>query len=303
MALMTEILVKGIITEMETAATEQLAGKQIKNRREIYKPLAEIIYPILNQYGIGIYLEGPTIRVSIKESSFPIIYYKVIYKGNSNVGRIEQINFRPLADIDEQATLQDLVDEVYLNEIEKNLSNAEENREMLQQQLTLAEKAIKKYQFEKISIKASRVRIKDFTAALENIVNDELVGNEYSNELNLLLEVKRTLTDNLKIYGLEFSTDYVLLQIEDESYILFTYNFTHQTTEEDEIKLQGITIKPVIPMDETKTLQDLVVGVRSKGINKRIELLKKMPSYRNNPNDNEVLLKIEKLEAELKSLS
>jgi len=294
-------LVKEVIEIMQKKANDELVGKQI----DILSEAHSVVRKIFKECGMKV--DGSTAIIIIDDQIYRLFRYDIdLKKEKTNVskviGTVNGITFQSLAEVTEQSTIKDLMDAVQINSINNWLGYLEERKEEAEKNLNGIKKDIKKFQFEKLSIKASSIQIKDFTATLENIVSNKLVDNDYFNELNLLLEVKRILTDNLKMYGLEFSTSYLLLEIEDESHILFTYDFTHETTEADKIKLQGITMKPVIPMSENKTLQDLVVGVRSKAINKRIELLKKLPNYHDVPN-NEVRLNIEKLEAELKSLS
>jgi len=294
-------LVKEVIEIMQKKANDELVGKQI----DLLSDAHSVVRKIFKECGMKV--DGSTAIIIIDDQIYRLFRYDIdLKKEKTNVskviGTVNGITFQSLAEVTEQSTIKDLMDAVQINSINNWLGYLEERKEEAEKNLNGIKKDIKKFQFEKLSIKASSIQIKDFTATLENIVSNKLVDNDYFNELNLLLEVKRILTDNLKMYGLEFSTSYVLLEIEDESHILFTYDFTHETTEADKIKLQGITMKPVIPMSENKTLQDLVVGVRSKAINKRIELLKKLPNYHDVPN-NEVRLNIEKLEAELKSLS
>jgi len=294
-------LVKEVIEIMQKKANDELVGKQI----DLLSDAHSVVRKIFKECGMKV--DGSTAIIIIDDQIYRLFRYDIdLKKEKTNVskviGTVNGITFQSLAEVTEQSTIKDLMDAVQINSINNWLGYLEERKEEAEKNLNGIKKDIKKFQFEKLSIKASSIQIKDFTATLENIVGNKLVDNDYFNELNLLLEVKRILTDNLKMYGLEFSTSYVLLEIEDESHILFTYDFTHETTEADKIKLQGITMKPVIPMSENKTLQDLVVGVRSKAINKRIELLKKLPNYHDVPN-NEVRLNIEKLEAELKSLS
>jgi len=294
-------LVKEVIEIMQKKANDELVGKQI----DLLSDAHSVVRKIFKECGMKV--DGSTAIIIIDDQIYRLFRYDIdLKKEKTNVskviGTVNGITFQSLAEVTEQSTIKDLMDAVQINSINNWLGYLEERKEEAEKNLNGIKKDIKKFQFEKLSIKASSIQIKDFTATLENIVGNKLVDNDYFNELNLLLEVKRILTDNLKMYGLEFSTSYLLLEIEDESHILFTYDFTHETTEADKIKLQGITMKPVIPMSENKTLQDLVVGVRSKAINKRIELLKKLPNYHDVPN-NEVRLNIEKLEAELKSLS
>ncbi|PGK51816.1 hypothetical protein CN918_28910 [Priestia megaterium] len=280
-----DALVRTFAKELQEKMKQQLKTEPIFMNSTTYEQLGNQITEFVKQ--CGMIAKETNISINIDETNYIIFYYdykdEESIKENETVRKVKEVIIVPTIPLPDQATFQQLLDKVKIQEIDKEMKRVRLSKNSYEEKAQEAAKQIRFYEGQKkmfdktlkkhdmrlnelrqefVRLKKGKAPILDFITAMDTLITDRLSEQEFESIEDISVAAEGLLNEELHIFGLFARNGEIYENIDTHDAIIFRHHLHCGLSKKRHAPtLKEFKLLPTAPTADTMPLHHYIYEV------------------------------------------